>query len=81
MTSFLRMIRTFVEDGSISMTSHIVDDVDFIYSIEGLALDRDILKTLQVRQSVYPVTFFNPVSFIILNYTFNYKNKSVLLVI
>jgi hypothetical protein len=76
MTSFLRMLRTYVEDGSISMTSHIVDDVDFIYSIEGFALDRDILKTLQVSQSVSPVTFLNPVSLIILNYTLNHKKKT-----
>jgi hypothetical protein len=76
MTSFLRMLRTFVEDGSISMTSHIVEDVDYIYSMEGFALDRDILKTLQVRQSVSPVAFLNPVSFIILNNTLNYKRKT-----
>ena len=49
MTSILRILRTYVEDGSISMTSHIVDDVDFVYSIEGFTLERDIFKTLQVR--------------------------------
>ena len=48
MTSFLRMLRTYVEDGSISMTSHIVDDADFMYSMDGFALDRDVLKTIQV---------------------------------
>lgn len=49
MTSILRLLRTYVEDGSISMTSHNVDDVDFIYSIEGFTFDRDVLKTLKVR--------------------------------
>ena len=57
MTSILRLLRTYVEDGSISMTSHNVDDVDFVYSIEGFTFERDILKTLQVKslllRSVY----------------------------
>ena len=44
------MLRTFVEDGSISMTSHIVDDEEFVYGLEGFEFDRDVLKTLQVNK-------------------------------
>ena len=53
MTSLLRMLRTFIEDGSVSMTSHIDDDMDFIYSLRGITLERDVLKNLQVRILVY----------------------------
>ena len=50
MTSLLRMLRTFVEDGSISMTSHTVEDEEFVYGLEGFTFERDILKNLQVEK-------------------------------
>ena len=53
MTSLLRILRTFIEDGSVSMTSHIDDDMDFIYSLKGFTFERDVLKNLQVRTFVH----------------------------
>ena len=48
MTSLQRVMRSFIEDGSISITSHADDGVDFLYSIRGLGFHRDNMKTMQV---------------------------------
>jgi hypothetical protein len=50
MTSLQRVLRSFIEDGSISITSHADDDADFLYSIRGLGFHRDNMKTMQVYQ-------------------------------
>ena len=76
MTSLLRMLRTFIEDGSVSMTSHIDDDMDFIYSLRGITLERDVLKNLQVRILVYGTRRSPPscliLSSLILSYYFGF---------
>ena len=48
MTTLQRVLRSFIEDGSVSITSHSDDNVDFLYSIRGLGFHRDNLKTIQV---------------------------------
>ena len=48
MKSLQRVLRSFIEDGSVSITSHADDDVDFLYSIRGLGFHRDNLKIMQV---------------------------------
>jgi hypothetical protein len=48
MTSLQRVLRSFIEDGSISITSHADDGADFLYSIRGLGFHRDNMKTMQV---------------------------------
>jgi hypothetical protein len=51
MTSLQRVLRSFIEDGSISITSHADDGVDFLYSIRGLGFHRDNMKTMQVQHN------------------------------
>ena len=48
MTSFLRILRSFIEDGSVSMTSHADDNIDYLYSTSGLSWYRDSAKVYQV---------------------------------
>ena len=48
MTSFLRILRSFIEDGSVSMTSHSDDNLDYLYSTSGLSWYRDSAKVNQV---------------------------------
>ena len=48
MKSLQRVLRSFIEDGSVSITSHADDDIDFLYSIRGLGFHRDNLKIMQV---------------------------------
>ena len=64
MTSLQRVLRSFIEDGSISITSHADDGVDFLYSVRGLGLHRDNMKTMQVlhkshRSSSVVLLLFN----------------------
>ena len=48
MTSLQRVMRSFIEDGSISITSHTDDEIDYQYSVRGLGFHRDNLKIIQV---------------------------------
>jgi hypothetical protein len=48
MTSLQRVLRSFIEDGSISITSHTDDEIDYQYSVRGLGFHRDNLKIMQV---------------------------------
>ena len=48
MKSLQRVLRSFIEDGSVSMTSHADDALDFLYSVRGLSFYRDNLKVFQV---------------------------------
>ena len=50
MTSLQRVLRSFIEDGSISLTSHTDDEIDYQYSVRGLGFHRDNLKIMQVLQ-------------------------------
>jgi hypothetical protein len=50
MTSLQRVLRSFIEDGSISITSHTDDEIDYQYSVRGLGFHRDNLKIMQVLQ-------------------------------
>ena len=49
MTQMLRTFRTYIEDGSLSFTSHSNDDIDYLYSLLGVSVDRDLMKQFQVR--------------------------------
>lgn len=48
MTSLQRILRTFIEDGSLTMHSQADNDEDHLYGILGLSLDKDFLRLLQV---------------------------------
>ena len=48
MTSLQRILRTFIEDGSLTMHSQADNGEDHLYGILGLSLDRDFMKLLQV---------------------------------
>jgi hypothetical protein len=48
MTSMQRILRPFIEDGSVSINSHSDDDVDFLYSVRGADVSRDNMKIFQV---------------------------------
>jgi hypothetical protein len=46
---YMRLLRSFIEDGSLSLNTHSDHDKDYLYSIKGLVFERDSLKTFQVR--------------------------------
>ena len=52
MMSLQRILRTFIEDGYLSMNSHADADngEDHLYGIHGLSLDRDSMRIIQVRK-------------------------------
>jgi hypothetical protein len=52
MRKFLRIFRSFIEDGSVSITSHADDGLDFLYSVRGMSMMRDNLKLFQVQCDV-----------------------------
>ena len=54
MTKMQRILRSFIEDGSVSITSDADDGVDFLYSTRGLSFDRDNMKVFQVQQTPPP---------------------------
>lgn len=60
MTSLLRIFKPFIEEGSVSMTSHSDENLDYLYSTLGLSWMRDNSKTYQVRDllSYYCVFMF-----------------------
>ena len=51
MTNIQRILRSFIEDGSVSITSHADKGVDYLYSTRGMSFDRDNLKLFQVNDT------------------------------
>ena len=51
MTNMQRILRSFIEDGSVSITSHVDDGVDYLYSTRGMSFDRDSLNLFQVNST------------------------------
>ena len=58
MTQMLRTFRTYIEDGSLSFTSHSNDDIDYLYSLLGVSVDRVLMKQFQVRLHITSLFFF-----------------------
>lgn len=48
MTRILRVLKSFIEDGSVSVTSHADDNIDYLYSTLGLSQTSEIYKASQV---------------------------------
>ena len=48
MNKMQRILRSFIEDGSVSITSYADDGVDYLYSTRGMSFERDNLKIFQV---------------------------------
>ena len=46
---YMRVLRSFIEDGTVSITSHADNEIEFIYNVKKLAIHRDTVKTFQVR--------------------------------
>ena len=57
MTSFLRILRPFIQDGTVSMNSHADDDVDSLYSVRGADFSRDNVKIFQVTLIIKLLVF------------------------
>jgi len=53
MNKLLRIFRSFIEDGSVSMNSHSDDDIDFTYSTRGFRWTRDTAKVFQTNLCTY----------------------------
>ena len=70
MTQMLRTFRTYIEDGSLSFTSHSNDDIDYLYSLLGVSVDRDLMKQFQVRLNTIVLFHCNILFGIILLYYF-----------
>jgi hypothetical protein len=49
MNLYLRVFRSFIEDGSASMTSQADDKLDFVYSTAGISWSRDTANIFQVQ--------------------------------
>jgi hypothetical protein len=52
MTMFLRLMRSFIEEGSVSVTSQAEDNIDFLYSTRGFSWNRDTSKVFQVKSVI-----------------------------
>lgn len=50
--TYMRLLRSFIEEGSLSLNTHIHHDKDYLYALFGLEFERDNMKTLQVRRTV-----------------------------
>ena len=48
MTSLLRILRSFIEEGSLSLNSQADNGEDFLYGIHGLSIDKDTMRIIQV---------------------------------
>ena len=53
MDRLLRVVKSYVDDGLVSMTSHATDGVDYLYSFRGLSWMRDNIKINQVNMCLY----------------------------
>ena len=49
MTTLLRMLRNYIEEGRLSVNSYAVDQLDFVYSLNGLSWSSDVLQYNQVQ--------------------------------
>jgi hypothetical protein len=50
---YLRILRSFIEEGTVSITSHADNELEHIYNVKKLAISRDTIKTFQVRSMLY----------------------------
>jgi hypothetical protein len=50
---YLRILRSFIEEGTVSITSHADNDLEHIYNVKKMAIHRDTIKTFQVRSMLY----------------------------
>ena len=48
MTRILRVMKSFIEDGSVSVTSHADDNIDYLYSTLGFSQSSEVYKASQV---------------------------------
>jgi hypothetical protein len=53
MKILLRVFQSYIDEGSVTVVSHIVDDIDETFSIKGISFHRDTLKILQVNMHMY----------------------------
>jgi len=53
MARLLRVLKSYIDDGLVSVTSHATDGADYLYSVEGLSWMRDNIKINQVNMCVY----------------------------
>ena len=50
---YLRILRSFIEEGTVSITSHADSELEHIYNVKKMAIHRDTVKTFQVRSMLY----------------------------
>ena len=50
---YLRILRSFIEEGTVSITSHADNELEHIYNVKKLVISRDTVKTFQVRSMLY----------------------------
>ena len=50
---YLRILRSFIEEGTVSITSHVDNEIEHIYNVKKMAIHRDAVKTFQVRSVLY----------------------------
>jgi hypothetical protein len=53
MQRLMRVLRSFIDDGLVSLTSHTSDGQDYLYSFQGLSWMRDNIKINQVNMCTY----------------------------
>ena len=54
MLRYLRILKSYIEEGSVSVSSHAsVDNLDFVYSTHGVSWDRDSVKIFSVNMCLY----------------------------
>lgn len=48
MTQYARILKSYIDEGSVSLTSHLDNSNLQLYSVMGMTLQRDNMKTFQV---------------------------------
>ena len=58
---YMRILRSFIEDGTVSITSHADNELEHVYNVKKLAIHRDTIKTYQVRlELLYMLLIYLP---------------------
>ena len=53
---FLKIMKSFIDDGSVTIVSTTADGFDGVYSTHGLSWGRDNIKNMYVNMCIHPYT-------------------------
>ena len=63
MALYARSLRSYIEEGSVSLTSHLDDGTPDLYAVMGMSFHRDNIKTFQVMGDKFYTPTLRYISF------------------